>query len=130
MIPDKPDFVPDVDRIAAACTANTRAVILNAPNNPTGWIYPERIYQELGRALAARSAANSRPIYLIFDDPYRHVYYTAEPPPEPAIPAEPPAPGSASPDERSNRSPRAPRRDGFRQTRSRRSTARSPERTR
>ena len=82
-VPDKPDFIPDVDRIADACTANTKAVILNAPNNPTGRIYPERFWMDLGRALAARSAALSRPIDLIFDDPYRHVYYTAEPPPEP-----------------------------------------------
>jgi len=84
VIPDKPDFIPDVDRIADACTANTRAVILNSPNNPTGRIYPERFWMDLGRALAARSAALSRPIYLIFDDPYRHVYYTDAPPPDPA----------------------------------------------
>ncbi|MDH3590273.1 MAG: aminotransferase class I/II-fold pyridoxal phosphate-dependent enzyme, partial [Planctomycetota bacterium] len=62
---------------------NTRAVILNAPNNPTGRIYPERVYTDLGRALATRSAQFSRPIYLIFDDPYYHLYYTQQPPPEP-----------------------------------------------
>jgi len=83
LVPDRPDFTPDVGRIADACTGNTRAVVLNAPNNPTGRIWPERFWQELGRALAARSAALSRPIYLLFDDPYHHVYYTGSPPPEP-----------------------------------------------
>ncbi|MFB3066868.1 MAG: aminotransferase class I/II-fold pyridoxal phosphate-dependent enzyme, partial [Planctomycetota bacterium] len=78
------DFLPDVERIADACNARTKAVILNAPNNPTGRVYPERTYRELGRALAARSAALSRPIYLIFDDPYHHIYFTEQPPPEPA----------------------------------------------
>jgi aspartate aminotransferase len=84
VVPPRPDFLPDVDRIADACTGNTRAVILNSPNNPTGRIYPERFYQELGRALAGRSAALGRPIYVLFDDPYHFLYYTKTPPPEPA----------------------------------------------
>jgi aspartate aminotransferase len=84
VVPSRPDFLPDPERIADACTANTRAVILNAPNNPTGRVYPERIYQELGRALAMRSAQFSRPIYLIFDDPYRYLYYGEQPLAEPA----------------------------------------------
>jgi len=84
VVPHTRDFIPDPQRIADACTATTRAVILNSPNNPTGRIYPERFYRELGRALAVRSAGLSRPVYLIFDDPYHHLYFTADPPPEPA----------------------------------------------
>jgi len=83
-VPSRGDFLPDVERIADACTGTTRAVVLNAPNNPTGRVYPERTYRELGRALAGRSAANSRPIYLVFDDPYHALHYTGETPPEPA----------------------------------------------
>jgi len=83
-VPCKDDFLPDVDRIADACTGTTRAVIINSPNNPTGRVYPERTYMDLGRALAQRSAANSRPIYLIFDDPYHALNYTGITPPEPA----------------------------------------------
>ncbi|MHC4549525.1 MAG: pyridoxal phosphate-dependent aminotransferase [Planctomycetota bacterium] len=84
LVPSRPDFLPDPDRIADACTANTRAVVLNSPNNPTGRLFPEGVYRDLGRALAGRSAQLRRPIYLLFDDPYRFLYYTAEPPPEPA----------------------------------------------
>ncbi len=84
VVPPRPDFLPDVQRIADACTANTRAVILNAPNNPTGRIYPERTWRDLGRALASVSAGLARPIYVIFDDPYHHLWYTDAPPPEPA----------------------------------------------
>jgi len=83
-VPPGDGFLPDVDRIADACTGNTRAVIINSPNNPTGRVYPKRTYMDLGRALAQRSAANSRPIYLIFDDPYHALNYTGEPAPEPA----------------------------------------------
>ena len=81
-VPPTDDFLPDPGRIADACTATTRAVILNAPNNPTGRVYPERVLMDLGRALAGASAKFSRPIYLIFDDPYRVLYYTPKPPPE------------------------------------------------
>lgn len=84
MVPPGEGFVPDAARLADACTANTRAVILNAPNNPSGRIYPERFYQDLARALAIRSAQLSRAIYLIFDDPYHHLWFTDKPPPEPA----------------------------------------------
>jgi len=84
MVPPGPGLVPDAARLADACTANTRAVLLNAPNNPTGLIYPERFYQDLARGLAIRSAQFSRPIYLIFDDPYHHLWYTDRAPPEPA----------------------------------------------
>lgn len=85
VVPTKEDFVPDPERIADACTAGTRAVLLNSPNNPTGRIYPERFYRDLGRALAGRSAALGRPVHLIVDDPYHHLYYTEKPPPEPAL---------------------------------------------
>ncbi|MDH3592804.1 MAG: pyridoxal phosphate-dependent aminotransferase [Planctomycetota bacterium] len=84
VVPGTRDFLPNPERLADGCSATTRAIILNSPNNPTGRIYPERTYLDLGRALAAKSAQLSRPIYLIFDDPYRHLYYTEQPPPEPA----------------------------------------------
>ena len=81
-VPSRPDFLPDIERIADACTGNTKAVIVNSPNNPSGRIYPERVYQDLGRALASRSASLGRPIALIVDDPYYDLYYTPQPPPE------------------------------------------------
>ncbi len=84
LVPSRPDFLPDIDRIADACTASTKAVIVNSPNNPSGRVYPERVYQDLGRALASRSASLGRPIALIVDDPYYDLYYSAQPPPEPA----------------------------------------------
>jgi aspartate aminotransferase len=81
-IPCRPDFVPDVERIEDACTATTKVVLVNAPNNPSGRIYPERFWQDLGRALAGCSARVGHPIALVVDDPYRHLYYTPAPPPE------------------------------------------------
>ena len=84
VVPPLEGFLPDADRIADACGAKTRAVILNSPNNPTGVVYPERCFKELSRALTGKSEQQSRPIYLIFDDPYHYLCYTDAPPPEPA----------------------------------------------
>lgn len=83
-VPCRADFLPDVDRIADACTANTKAVVLNSPNNPTGRVYDERVFRDLGRALALKSAELSRPVILLVDDPYRELYYAPAPPPEPS----------------------------------------------
>ncbi len=84
LVPCREGFLPDPNRVADACTATTKAVIMNSPNNPTGRIYPERLLLDLGRALAQRSAQLGRPIPLVVDDPYHDLYYTAGPPPEPA----------------------------------------------
>jgi len=81
-LPSRPDSVPDVARIEDACTATTKAVLVNSPNNPTGRVYPERFWQDLGRALAGASARVGHPIALVADDPYRHLYYGPNPPPE------------------------------------------------
>ena len=68
-------FRPDVPAIAAAVTERTRAVVVNAPNNPTGVVYPKEDYDALGALLRERSEAYGRPIYLISDEPYRAIQY-------------------------------------------------------
>ncbi|MBU2601412.1 MAG: pyridoxal phosphate-dependent aminotransferase [Actinobacteria bacterium] len=70
-----PDFSLDLDRIAAAITPKTRAIILNSPNNPTARIYPEETVQELGRLLEHKWLENGRMIYLVADEPYRKIVY-------------------------------------------------------
>ena len=45
------DFQPDPERIAAALTPRTRALILNSPNNPTGVVYCEATLRAVNRVL-------------------------------------------------------------------------------
>ncbi len=68
-------FLPDVDKIAAAVTPRTKAVIINTPNNPTGVIYPEAVIKELAAALKKKEEEVGHPIYLISDEPYRDIVY-------------------------------------------------------
>ena len=68
-------FDLDLDAIAKAITPNTRAIIVNSPNNPTGKIYPPATLQELAGILTEASQRHGRPIYLISDEAYRRIIF-------------------------------------------------------
>jgi aspartate aminotransferase len=61
------EFLPDPERIAAAITPRTRALILNTPNNPSGRVYPEGVL----RALDEMIACVGQPIVVLSDEPYK-----------------------------------------------------------
>ena len=69
------DFLPDPDRIAAAVTPRTKALILNSPNNPTGRLYPAGVLREL-------NAIVRDPLLAISDEPYRPIVYDRVAPPD------------------------------------------------
>jgi len=71
----RPDFTLDMEAIAAAITARTKAVIINSPNNPTGQIYSEDSINRVGSLLREKSMEFGRTIYLISDEPYRKIIY-------------------------------------------------------
>ena len=73
MVPVETDaaFLPDAERIAAAITSRTRALILNTPNNPTGRVYPEHVLRDLQQVLAR----SGQPITVISDEPYKAFVY-------------------------------------------------------
>jgi aspartate aminotransferase len=64
-------FLPDVERIGAAITPRTRAIIVNTPNNPTGRVYPESVLRDLDGLLARAG----QPIIVISDEPYKSFVY-------------------------------------------------------
>jgi aspartate aminotransferase len=68
-------FLPDLERLTAALSPRTRAVIINSPNNPTGQIYDEATLKELGRFLVHHAGRHGQPVYLVADEPYRHLVY-------------------------------------------------------
>lgn len=72
------EFLPDVNRIAAALSPRTRAIILNTPNNPTGRIYPESILRELNTLLMRQE----QPVVVISDEPYKELVFDGRRQPE------------------------------------------------
>ena len=65
-------FVPDPERVAAAITPRTRAIVLNSPSNPTGAVWPEEVL----RAIA--DLAEKHDLWLISDELYEHLVYDGE----------------------------------------------------
>lgn len=67
-------FKPAAARIAAKITPRTRAIMLNAPSNPTGAMFSKTELEELGEVLTGRPD-----ILVITDDIYEHIRYTDGP---------------------------------------------------
>jgi aspartate aminotransferase len=77
---DRETFQPDIDAIEKAIGANTRAIIINSPNNPTGVVYPSAALQALGEMLERKQKELDRAIYVISDEPYARISYEAQVP--------------------------------------------------
>lgn len=68
----KEGFEPDLDVVFKAITDKTKVIVLNSPNNPSGYIYNESFLE----VLADMASANH---ILIFDDEaYRSLVYEEE----------------------------------------------------
>jgi methionine aminotransferase len=66
-------FRPDFDRLAAAITPRTRALIINSPHNPSGMVWKRDDMLRLQALLAPTS------VLLISDDVYEHMVYDGQP---------------------------------------------------
>lgn len=72
---DKKSFQPDLNEFEKIINKNTKAVILNSPNNPTGIVYKEEILMEMSKILAAKESEYGNTIYVISDEPYSKIIY-------------------------------------------------------
>ena len=68
-------FIPKLDVLETAIGAETKAVIINSPNNPSGVVYSEDFMHQLGELLNKKEAQYGTPIFLISDEPYRKIIY-------------------------------------------------------
>ena len=65
-------FQIDPEKLKAAITPKTKAVILTSPNNPTGCIYTKATLDGVHEVL------KDRPIFVLCDDVYRTLVYTED----------------------------------------------------
>ena len=72
---DTEGFQIDFDAFTSAIRPNTKAVIVNSPNNPSGVVYSEATIKKLAAVLKEKSALYGHPIYLISDEPYREIVF-------------------------------------------------------
>ena len=83
--PDVPGFQIDMAALERMLNANTQALILNSPNNPSGVVYTEATLQELAALLTRKSQEFGHPIYIVSDEPYRELTYGVTAPFVPGI---------------------------------------------
>lgn len=71
----KDGFQPDIEAFKSALNLNTKAVIINSPNNPSGVVYGEDTIKELTDILKTHEKNTGRRVFLITDEPYRELVF-------------------------------------------------------
>ncbi|MCR5176772.1 MAG: pyridoxal phosphate-dependent aminotransferase, partial [Anaerovibrio sp.] len=69
------DFQIQFDKLEKLISKDTKAVIVNSPNNPSGVVYSEHTIRHLAEILEKKSAEYGHPIFIISDEPYRELVY-------------------------------------------------------
>jgi len=62
-------FIADADALRKACTGDTKAIIINSPNNPTGSVMNEEILQGIA------DLAVEKQLFVISDEIYERLIY-------------------------------------------------------
>ena len=69
------NFQINLDALDKAINANTKAVIINSPNNPSGVVFDENSIVGLSKLLKQRAFEFGTDIFIIADEPYRELVY-------------------------------------------------------
>lgn len=72
---DLEHFQIDFEKLEKALNRNSKAIIINSPNNPSGVIYSEATIIKLCDLLRKKSEEFGHPIFIISDEPYRELVY-------------------------------------------------------
>ncbi len=75
---DQKTMLPDFDALEKALNKQTKAVLINSPNNPSGVVYGVQTVERLAALLKRKSQEFGAPVYLIADEPYRELIYDEE----------------------------------------------------
>ena len=74
--PEIEKFQIDFAAFEQAITPNTKGVVVNTPNNPSGVVYSKQTLEQLAAILTKKSREYGHPIYLISDEPYREIVFS------------------------------------------------------
>ena len=73
--PEIEHFQIDFTALEQRITRNTKGIIVNSPNNPSGVVYSRQTLERLAKLLQDKSSEFGHPIYLISDEPYREIVF-------------------------------------------------------
>lgn len=68
-------FQVNIADFESKITKNTKAIIVNSPNNPSGVVYTESTIKAICEVLERKQREYGHVIYLISDEPYRELVY-------------------------------------------------------
>ena len=75
VVPPNDDFLPDLDAFENAIVENTKIVLLNSPNNPSGVLYSAELLAQLGEIIQRKEKKFGSEIFLVSDEPYRKILF-------------------------------------------------------
>jgi aspartate aminotransferase len=75
LVPSDEDFLPRLDILEKTLSKNSKAVIMNTPNNPTGKVYNEDFIKRITDLLKKCSSKLDTHIVLLNDEAYRKLLY-------------------------------------------------------
>ncbi len=73
--PSVSDFQIDFNELERHINRNTKAVVINSPNNPSGAVYSEKTIRLLSELLEKKEKEYGHPVYIVSDEPYRELVY-------------------------------------------------------
>lgn len=78
LVTNRNDMKLNLEGIKEAVNKNTKGLLINSPNNPSGVVYSKEEIKELTDYLKKMQEELGNDIYLISDEPYRELVFTDE----------------------------------------------------
>ena len=75
IVDPSPDFKINYESLERSINKNTKVLIINSPNNPSGAVLKEEDIIKLATYLKKKEKEFNHPIYIISDEPYREIIY-------------------------------------------------------
>ena len=74
-VEEEENYVLKAEQIRKSITDQTKILLINSPNNPSGVVYTKETLEKIGACLKKKEAEYGHPIYIIADEPYRELVY-------------------------------------------------------
>ena len=75
IVPPDENFLPDMEIFQNSININTRGVLINSPNNPSGIVYEDKTLSEMCQIIKEKEVEFGTEIYLVSDEPYRKIIF-------------------------------------------------------
>ena len=75
IVPPDDNFLPDMEIFQSSININTRGVLINSPNNPSGIVYDDKTLSEMCQIIKEKEVEFGTEIYLVSDEPYRKIIF-------------------------------------------------------